>query len=237
MKTNLDFGILAGTVSIRHGALAPARMIDSGTDTKKRIRIIVIVIFRQHKRGVNVAAGVDESVTHGIENFIGNFVEESRFMTVEDRQIMKRLKENPDAFGNGGSSMFTQGMIKRVALGWATNVSEVPAEGKRLFGSHYLSVRFEDLLASPFEVMQRLWRFLGARRPSGSLRRAIDREMHSNPDEEWQARRNADVATFLHKGRAGSWRHLLTERDRAVFKAVAGQALIDWNYESSLNWG
>lgn len=165
-----------------------------------------------------------------------NFVEESRFMTGEDRRIMQRLKEVPDAFGNGGSSIFTQGMIKRVAAGWATNVTEVHAEGKRLFGDHYLSVRFEDLLASPFDVMQRLWQFLGARRPSASLRTAIAHEMRSNPDEEWQARRNADMASFLHKGRAGTWRQLLTERDRAVFRAVAGQALIDWKYEASLNW-
>lgn len=165
-----------------------------------------------------------------------NFIEESRFMTGEDRRIMERLRQEPEAFGVRGASIFTEGMIRRVARGWATNVSEVDTEGKRLFGRHYLSLRFEDLLASPVRVMRRLWRFLGARKPGAALEKAIHRELGSNPDEEWQARRNAELSAFLAKGRTGTWRHLLTQNDRTIFKSVAGQALMDWDYETSLDW-
>ena len=157
-------------------------------------------------------------------------------MTGEDKRIVERLRQEPEAFGLGKASMFTDGMIRRVARGWATNVSEVDAEGKRLFGRRYLALRFEDLLDSPVKVMWRLWRFLGARKPAASLKKAISRELASNPDEEWQARRNAEISAFLPKGRMGSWRPLLTHKDRTIFKSVGGQALIDWNYETSLDW-
>ncbi len=165
-----------------------------------------------------------------------NFVEESRFMKAEDRRILQRLRAHPAEFGLGKASIFTPSMIRRVAQGWATNVSEVDAEGRRLFGPRYFPLRFEDLLSEPYEVMQRLWRLLGARRPSASLKRVVLREMRSNPDEEWQTRRNADLATFLPKGKSGTWRQLLTESDRQIFKSVAGSALVAWRYESSVDW-
>jgi hypothetical protein len=60
--------------------------------------------------------------------------------------------------------------------------------------------------------------------------------MASNPDEEWQSRRNEDIASFLPKGQTGNWKRLFNERDRAVFKGVAGEMLIRWNYEKGLNW-
>lgn len=165
-----------------------------------------------------------------------NFIEESRFLTPQDKRILQNLKTNPAAFGQGRASIFTEAMIRRVALGWSANVNEVDSEGRRLFGRRYLPLRFEDLLTSPFEVLQRLWRFLGAKKPAASIRTTVLRELRSNPDEEWQARRNGDLANLLIKGKIGTWRQLMTQRDRAIFKDAAGRALIDWKYESSMDW-
>jgi hypothetical protein len=60
--------------------------------------------------------------------------------------------------------------------------------------------------------------------------------MRSNPDEEWQSRRGERIASFLAKGKSGNWRALLTARDRALFKAVAGDVLVKWKYELSSDW-
>ena len=60
--------------------------------------------------------------------------------------------------------------------------------------------------------------------------------MSSNPDEEWQSRRNEDIASFLPKGQAGNWTRLFSEQDKAVFKQVAGEMLVRWKYEKDLNW-
>jgi hypothetical protein len=104
-----------------------------------------------------------------------------------------------------------------------------------LFGENYCSLRYEDLLTRPFEEMQRLWNFLGVETDS-SLEKTIHEEMSSNPDEEWQAKRNEEIASFLPKGHAGNWERLFTARDKLLFKEVAGEMLIRWKYEKDLNW-
>ncbi|HEX9840040.1 MAG TPA: hypothetical protein VGA72_11860, partial [Anaerolineales bacterium] len=64
----------------------------------------------------------------------------------------------------------------------------------------------------------------------------IKAEMESNPDEEWQAKRDEGIASFLPKGQAGNWQRLFTAKDKSVFKEVAGEVLIKWKYENDLNW-
>jgi hypothetical protein len=83
--------------------------------------------------------------------------------------------------------------------------------------------------------MQKLWAFLGVE-VDPSLESAIVEEMSSNPDEEWQARRNEGIASFLPKGQAGNWQRLFTARDKSIFKEVAGRTLIRWKYETDLQW-
>jgi hypothetical protein len=69
-----------------------------------------------------------------------------------------------------------------------------------------------------------------------ALEEKLKAEMESNPDEEWQAKRNEGIASFLPKGHAGNWERLFTARDKSLFKEVAGEMLIKWNYEKDLNW-
>src|SRR5512140_3247605 len=150
-----------------------------------------------------------------------NLVEESKFLKAEDRQIIQELRKDQAQFTNGTRSIFTEAVIRRVAKGWVTNLQETDEEGHRLFGDNYCSLRYEDLLARPFDEMQKLWNFLGVQ-ADRSLEKTIVDEMSSNPDEEWQAKRNEDIASFLPKGHAGNWQRLFTARDKSVFKEVAG---------------
>jgi hypothetical protein len=165
-----------------------------------------------------------------------NFVEESKFMSAEDRRIVTDLQADPAAFTDGRRSIFTETMIRRVAKGWVMNLQETEDEGRRLFRKNYFGLRYEDLLDDPFREMTRLWKFLGAGKVDKSLERKIKAEMASNPDEEWQARRNEGIASFLPKGQAGNWERLFTARDRAVFKEVSGDMLVKWKYEKNEGW-
>jgi hypothetical protein len=164
-----------------------------------------------------------------------NLVEESKFLKAEDRRIVAELRKDQTRFTNGARSIFTESVIRRVAMGWVTNLQETEEEGRRLFGENYHSLRYEDLLTHPFAEMQKLWNFLGVQ-ADRSLEKVIVDEMSSNPDEEWQAKRNEDIASFLPKGQAGNWQRLFSARDRAVFKEVAGEMLIKWKYEKSVDW-
>jgi LPS sulfotransferase NodH len=165
-----------------------------------------------------------------------NFVEESRFLSAGDRRIIEDLKKDQTPFTNGTRSIFTETFIRRVTKGWVTNLHETEDEGRRLFGRKYFGMRYEDLLKDPFKEMTRLWKFLGVKKIDASLERKIKAEMASNPDEEWQSRRNEDIASFLPKGQAGNWTRLFTARDKALFKEIAGEMLKKWKYEKDLNW-
>lgn len=160
-----------------------------------------------------------------------NFVEESKFLTSEDTRIIKDLRKDQEQFTNGTRSIFTETFIRRVAQDWAKDLTETEDEGRKLYGEHFFAMRYEDLLKTPFEEMSRLWTFLGVREIPATLRGQLQSEMSSNPDEEWQSRRNEDIASFLPKGQAGNWQRLFTEKDKALFKEVAGETLNKWKYE------
>lgn len=165
-----------------------------------------------------------------------NFVEESKFLTAEDKYIIEDLHKDQTPFTNGGRSIFTETFIRRVAQGWVMNLKETEDEACRLYGKNYFGMRYEDLLATPLVEMTKLWKFLGVKKINKSLEKMIQTELASNPDEEWQAKRNEDIASFLPKGQVGNWQRLLTVRDKVFFKEVAGEMLIKWKYEKDLNW-
>ncbi len=165
-----------------------------------------------------------------------NFVEESKFLTSEDKRIISDLRLDPASFTEGRRSIFTETFIRRVAKGWVANLQETEDEARRLFDGNYLGIRYEDLLNQPFVEMSKFWNFLGVKKIDPSLDKTLRDEMSSNPDEEWQSKRNGGIASFLPKGQAGNWTRLFTERDKSVFKEVAGEMLIRWKYEKDLGW-
>ena len=165
-----------------------------------------------------------------------NLVEESKFLTPEDKQITEELRKDQTQFTNGKRSIFTEVFLRRVATGWVTNLLEIDDEGQRLFGENYLLLRYEDLLNDPFREITRLWKFLGVKEIDKSLERPVKAEMSSNPDGEWQAQRNDTIASFLPKGQAGNWERLFTAKDKFIFKEIAGEILVKRNYEKDNNW-
>ena len=164
-----------------------------------------------------------------------NFVEDSKFLTAEDRKIIVALQVDQKPFTDGRRSIFTEAFIRRAAAGWVANLEETEAEGRRLYGGRYFAMRYEDLLATPFDEMQKLWQFLGVNVDS-ALETVVRGELTSNPDEEWQAQRNDSIASFLPKGKAGNWHNMFTQQDRQVFKEIAGVMLSKWGYEKDNNW-
>ena len=123
----------------------------------------------------------------------------------------------------------------RTAGDWANDLQETEDESHRLFGEGFFGLRYEDLLERPFDEMKKLWAFLGVD-ADPTLEKDITDEMSSNPDEEWQSRRNEGIASFLPKGQAGNWQRLFTEKDKSAFKAIAGEMLVRWEYEKNNNW-
>ena len=165
-----------------------------------------------------------------------NFVEESKFLTSEDKRIMADLRTDSAPFSDGRRSIFTETSIRNIAKRWVDDLNEIDEESKRLYGENYISLRYEDMLSNPFAELSRLWKFLDVKKVDSALEKKLVEEMSSNPDEEWQAKRNEGIASFLPKGQAGNWQRLFTARDKALFKEIAGDVLTKWRYEKDLNW-
>ncbi len=165
-----------------------------------------------------------------------NFVEESKFLTSEDKRIISDLRTDSAPFSDGRRSIFTEASIRNIAKRWVDDLNEIDSESKRLYGENYISLRYEDMLSKPFAELSRLWKFLAVKNIDTTLEQKLLQEMSSNPDEEWQAQRNEGIASFLPKGQAGNWQRLFTARDKTLFKEIAGDVLVKWGYEKDLNW-
>lgn len=179
-----------------------------------------------------VRDGRDTAISHRFQSFVDRLDQ----LTPADQRIRADFIANPERYLLGEQSIFTEKEIKATAQGWVKNVEETENEGKTRFGSHYFSLRYEDLMETPWEEMCKIWRCLGADNFSPELEKTVLDEMHANPDAEWQAEKSGDLAQFVPKGQQGSWTNLFTKRDRQIFKEIAGQLLIDWKYEKDLEW-
>jgi hypothetical protein len=179
-----------------------------------------------------VRDGRDAVVSHRFQAFI----DRPQHLASQDLRIRQDFIHDPQPFFSGQRSLFTERGLRQAASGWARNVVETHLAARQLLGERYYALRYEDLLASPWEEMNRLWAFLGVDTSLPGLKDALEAELEQNPDAEWQNQKASDIAGSLTKGRRGTWRDLFTLTDCQIFKEAAGQALIAWGYERDLNW-
>jgi hypothetical protein len=170
--------------------------------------------------------GRDTVLSHRFQNFI----EFPQLLTKEDARIRAEFARNPEPFMAGERSVFTSKGIRHAAEGWVRNVRETDQFGKDLFGDHYLSLRYEDLLERSWKELERIWSFLGASPAEECVKTGVNAELQQNLDIAWQNQKSGDIARSLQKGKSGSWQTMFTSRDRQVFKEIAGEMLASWGY-------
>src|SRR3990172_1724569 len=163
-----------------------------------------------------------------------NFIDGPQFLSHRDMNLRDAFARDPESFLSGKRSIFTPQALKKMATSWAHNVGDTDRLGHQLFGERYFSLRYEDLLARPYDILSKVWSFLGVN--PDTLEPHVTQEMARNPDAEWQSQKAPELASALEKGRNGSWKQLFTEVDKELFRAAAGDVLVTWGYEQSLGW-
>jgi hypothetical protein len=177
-----------------------------------------------------VRDGRDQAVSHNHHrwNKVPS-VEEGGRLTLEEQVKRDRYRKDPEEFLASGESIFSEEYLRIAATGWSNQVGAAHREGLSTLGDRYTEVYYENLLERPEEEMTRLFRFLGAR----ANERVVHLCVESNRFEKVARRQagNEDSTSFLRKGVAGDWRNVFTERDKAVYKEIAGDLLWEMNYE------
>ena len=174
-----------------------------------------------------VRDGRDAVLSHRIQFFIDN----PHKLNQEDKQILQSFIQNSEPYLSGQRSLFTRKGIIQAANGWVDNVIETDEVGRQLFGVRFLTLRFEDLLAHPWDEMVRLWSFLDVDADIPGLFETVTNELTRNPDADWQQEKANLIAKSLIKGKHGSWREMFTQRDLQTFNQIAGDTLDRWDYE------
>jgi hypothetical protein len=136
-----------------------------------------------------------------------------------------------------GEGIFTKDRLMTVAGYWAERVGKTVEDGPTLLGNRYTQVKYEDLLKKPEEEMRRLFEFLGADTSEETVYRCVK----SADFEELSGRKRGSEDYELgwkkqRKGVAGDWKNVFTERDKAIYKEVAGDLLINLGYAKDNNW-
>ena len=193
---------------------------------------LVHKVYPEARLIVIIRDGRDMAVSHRFQSFI----DAAQHMSREDLRIRDDFSRDAGLFLTGQRSIFTDKAIRSEAAGWARNVTGTDKVARELYGEHYLTLRYEDLLEQPQAELERIWAFLGGDSEGKGLAEAVIAELESNPDADWQKQKAGELVEPLEKGRQGSWRNLFTAHDRLIFKKLAGQALIAWGYEQSLDW-
>jgi hypothetical protein len=118
--------------------------------------------------------------------------------------------------------------VDNFAQEWAENVSAGSHFGAARPHS-YLAIRYEDLVADPAPVLERLLAFLGATAEpdtiatclaAGSFERLSGGRSPGNENRD----------SFFRKGLPGDWRNHLTARTKHAFEAKAGEWLTQYGY-------
>ncbi len=177
-----------------------------------------------------VRDGRDMLVSHRFQNFIDG----PQFLSRADLKIRDSFAKDPEPFFSGKRSIFTTRALRNMAKSWVENVTETDQLGHQLYGERYFSLRYEDLLARPYEMLSKVWSFLGVN--PETLEPRVQKEMAQNPDADWQNAKAPGLAATLEKGKRGSWRQLFTETDKRLFKEIAGDVLVTWGYEPDQGW-
>jgi hypothetical protein len=108
----------------------------------------------------------------------------------------------------GGHSAYT------AAKRWHGAIDSIEASQQRLGKDRFLLLRYEDLLRAPADAIEEIEKLLG-RKLTSNQRDAALAEARSNPK----------------KSNFNKWRERLSEKDRRIYEALAGDRLARHGYE------
>jgi hypothetical protein len=98
-----------------------------------------------------------------------------------------------------------------------------------------LVVRYEDLLADTEAIFREVVRLFDLPDDADTIESIVDAHRFENLSGGRERGEDADNS-FFRKGVSGDWRNHFTPELKSLYKDEAGEALIDFGYESNFDW-
>ena len=98
-----------------------------------------------------------------------------------------------------------------------------------------IELRYEDLLNDTEGEFRRVASHFGLDASRATLERIVTEHRFATMSNG-RSRGEQDEQSFVRKGVAGDWQNHFTDAVKELFKTHAGQALIDFGYESDMHW-
>lgn len=114
---------------------------------------------------------------------------------------------------------------------WSQHVASWTAQEG---GGTVIALRYEDMLAQPKQAFGRVVRFLNLDVPASVVRKAIENtgfdRLHRQEARAGFGERSPRQERFFRRGRAGAWRAILSEAQRARIEADHGAIMRRFGY-------
>jgi len=147
-------------------------------------------------------------------------------------QIIHLVRDGRDCALSHRSKTYIYGYenVLRVALEWRDQVTLCHKMGAMLPPERFLEIRYEDLLADPEGVLQRICAFLGVAFSPRMLKYHQHVADHVPRDRRslWPLIDRPPMASNALK-----WKSQMSSGDRAIFERTAGELLRQFGYDTS----
>lgn len=130
--------------------------------------------------------------------------------------------------------LFSRQVMEYAADNWRVSV-EGTTQAREVFRREYLELRYEEMVVDPAPSMRRVFEALGVDASDGVIARVIEANRFESRSGG-RAPGEADPDSFVRKGVVGDWKNHFTDEDRALFKEIAGAALVEQGYEPDGSW-
>ena len=162
--------------------------------------------------------------------------QEGGLFELEPEELERRdaYRDDREAFGAAGRSIFTEERLVQLARRWSHRVGKARHDGAALYRRRYFELRYEELLGDGPTTITRTLRSLDVRTDQQALRRCLRAGSFARAAN--RSRGTEDSESFFRKGVAGDWRAVFTDHDREIYAEHAGERLIELGYERSRDW-